>query len=288
MGEQLSGQAWQAWRSTVGEWLYEKVRTGGERARGELADAAPRLLAELSNEEILVDLKSFVGAERRSLARVIVYLVEIEERRVHLELGCSSMFDFCTCRLGFSEGEAFRRLTAARLVRRLPVLLDALASGRIHLSNLLLLRDLLTEANVDELIAAASGKTKREVEELVARMAPKPDFSQHKCEGTRASSSTSSPSAIGETSHVASEHLQADDVRAALLALGFRGPEADRALVVIDRTECDELPSHGVYWTSGRIFFPLDSDDLEQPANKPGLLHGAMKKLATFLKGGRR
>ncbi|AKU95583.1 hypothetical protein AKJ09_02247 [Labilithrix luteola] len=129
----------------------------------------------MSNEEILVELKSFVGAESRSLARLIVYLVEIEERRLHLELACSSMFDFCTRRLGFSEGEAFRRLTAARLVRRLPVLLDAIASGRIHLSSLVLLRDLLTETNVDEILAAASGKTKREVEELLARMAPKPD-----------------------------------------------------------------------------------------------------------------
>ncbi|WP_146651478.1 HNH endonuclease [Labilithrix luteola] len=135
----------------------------------------PRLLATLSNEAILVDLRSFVGVERQSLARMIVYLVEIEERRLHLELACSSMFDFCTRRLGFSEGEAFRRLTAARLVRRLPVLLDAIASGQIHLSSLVLLRDALTEENVDEIVAAASGKTKREVEELVARMAPKPD-----------------------------------------------------------------------------------------------------------------
>ncbi|AKV04306.1 hypothetical protein AKJ09_10969 [Labilithrix luteola] len=139
------------------------------------ADTATRALAEMSNEEILVVLKSFIGTERQSVARVIVYLVEVEERRIHLGLGCSSMFDFCTRKLGFSEGEAFRRLTAARLVRRLPVLLGAIASGRIHLSSLVLLRDLLTEANVDEVIGATSGKTKREVEELVARMAPKPD-----------------------------------------------------------------------------------------------------------------
>ncbi len=66
-------------------------------------------------------------------------------------------------------------MTAARLARRFPALLDAVASGRIHLSSLVLLRDHLTEANVDEVVAAASGRTKREVEELVARMAPKPD-----------------------------------------------------------------------------------------------------------------
>ncbi|AKV04294.1 hypothetical protein AKJ09_10957 [Labilithrix luteola] len=77
------------------EWLCEKIGSGGEPARGFVhADAAPRLLAEVSNEDILLDVKSFVGTERRSLARVIVYLVEIEERRIHLELACSRCSTF--------------------------------------------------------------------------------------------------------------------------------------------------------------------------------------------------
>ncbi|AKU95728.1 hypothetical protein AKJ09_02392 [Labilithrix luteola] len=201
----------------MGEWLCGNDRGGeeptGDGARGCVrANTKPRLLATLSNEEILVDLRSFVGAERQSLARVIVYLVEVEERRIHLEVGCSSMFDFCTRRLGFSEREAFRRLTAARLVRRLPVLLDVIASGRIHLSSLVLLRDLLTEANVEEIVAAASGKTKREVEELVARMAPKPDVraSIRKLPDRRPSSSTaSSQEAFTTASQSPTPQLQA-------------------------------------------------------------------------------
>ncbi len=92
--------------------MFEVERGGGgltsDAAGVSIAlDEGPRLLAEVSNEQILVELKSFVGAERQSLARVIVYLVEIEERRIHLELACSSMFDFCTRRLGFSEEKLF-------------------------------------------------------------------------------------------------------------------------------------------------------------------------------------
>ncbi|WP_240488644.1 hypothetical protein [Labilithrix luteola] len=57
-----------------------------------------------------------------------------------------------------------------------------------------------------------------------------------------------SPSAIGslavEASHVAPEPPRSDDarkhVRAALLTLGFRGVEADRAILVINRKECDD------------------------------------------------
>lgn len=147
----------------------------GEQASNLHAHEYGRALSDVSNNELLAALKSFAGVERQALAKIIAYLAEVEERRLHLELACSSMFDFCTRRLGLSEGEAFRRLTAARLVRRLPTLLDAIASGRIHLSSVVLLRDVLTEANVDEVVASVTGKTKREVEELVAQMAPKAD-----------------------------------------------------------------------------------------------------------------
>src|SRR6185295_17496470 len=132
-------------------------------------------LQHLSNDALLASLKSLVTGERRLLARVIAHLAEIEERRLHLDLASSSMFDFCTRRLGFSEGEAFRRIVAARLVRRFPRLLAAIEEGRLHLSTLVLLRDELTEANVDELVDATSGKSKREVQELIARRCPRPD-----------------------------------------------------------------------------------------------------------------
>jgi hypothetical protein len=99
----------------------------------------------------------------------------VEERRLYLEMAYPSMFEYCLRRLGLSEGAAFRRLTAARLVQRFPALLDAVAYGRIHLCNLVRLRDFFTEGNVEELLSAASGKSKREVDELLARLAPKPD-----------------------------------------------------------------------------------------------------------------
>jgi hypothetical protein len=85
------------------------------------------------------------------------------------------MFDFCVRGLGFSEGEAFRRLTAARLVHRFPSIVGALEAGRVHLSSVVLLRDHFTEGNVEGLLASAAGRSKREVQELVARLAPRPD-----------------------------------------------------------------------------------------------------------------
>jgi hypothetical protein len=131
--------------------------------------------SEMTNEQVIASLKCLVGDGNRIVAKIVAYLGEVEERRIHLELACSSLFDFCTRRLGFSEGEAFRRIAAARLVRRFPAVLDAIASGRVHLSNVVLLRDHFSESNIDDLLEQAAGKSKREVEQLVARLAPKPD-----------------------------------------------------------------------------------------------------------------
>jgi 5-methylcytosine-specific restriction endonuclease McrA len=131
--------------------------------------------SEMSNEEVLASLKTLVAEGNRIVAKVIAYLVEVEARRIHLELACSSMFEFCLKKLGFSESEAFRRIAAARVVRRFPTVLDAIASGRVHLSSVVALRDHFTAENVEDLLDQAAGKSKRDVEHLIARLAPKAD-----------------------------------------------------------------------------------------------------------------
>jgi 5-methylcytosine-specific restriction endonuclease McrA len=132
-------------------------------------------LKGLSDDELLRSISLTVGNERRCLAQMVAHLAEVEERRLHLKIGCSSLFDYCRRRLGFSEGEAFRRLTASRLVRRFPMILRLLAEGDIHLCGLCELRDVLTQDNHSVLLAEASRKTKYQVKELVARHHPRPD-----------------------------------------------------------------------------------------------------------------
>jgi hypothetical protein len=65
--------------------------------------------------------------------------------------------------LRFSEDEAFRRVSAARLVRRFPELLEAVAAGELHLTGLLMLGPLLTPDNLGEVLARAKHRTKKEI-----------------------------------------------------------------------------------------------------------------------------
>jgi hypothetical protein len=128
-----------------------------------------------TDDAILSDVRGLIGAQRELTARLIVYLAEIERRRLHLLAGFSSMFDFCVKELRLSEGEAFRRLVAARLNRKYPVIHGLVASGEVHLSALALLRPHLNEENHVELLEATRGKSKRDVELLLATRFPRPD-----------------------------------------------------------------------------------------------------------------
>jgi 5-methylcytosine-specific restriction endonuclease McrA len=131
-------------------------------------------LSRRSDQELLSDLAKLVGSHRDITAKLVVYLAEIEDRRLHLQAGFSSMFEFCVKKLGLGEGEAFRRIVAARLGKRFPTVYALLASGAVHLSSLELLSKWLTEENHAELLEAASGKSKREVEALLASRFPRP------------------------------------------------------------------------------------------------------------------
>jgi hypothetical protein len=77
--------------------------------------------------------------------------------------------------LHLSEHAAYGRIEAARAIRRFPIILERLERGELTLTAVSLLRPHLTEANCGELLEAATHKSKREVERLVAEIAPRPD-----------------------------------------------------------------------------------------------------------------
>ena len=132
-------------------------------------------IPRLSNEALLEGLGDGLGSSRRLMALVLAHLGEVEERRLHLLAGYSSMFAYCTARLGMSEDEACRRLDVARLARRFPILFEQLASGRVSLSVAALLKHRLADANHAALLAAVSGKTIRQAHEVLAAWFPQPD-----------------------------------------------------------------------------------------------------------------
>jgi hypothetical protein len=65
---------------------------------------------------------------------LIAHLAEVSRRRLHLELGYRSLFDYCTKSLGLSEGCTWLRIQVSRVCNRHPQILDALAGQQISLT----------------------------------------------------------------------------------------------------------------------------------------------------------
>ena len=135
---------------------------------------ATPLPAGLSDADLLTATRGLVGRSNQLLAALLVHLGEIEARGLHRSRACSSLYTYCIYVLRLSEDEAFRRVSAARLVRRFPALLEAIAAGELHLTGLLMLGPHLTEENLVEVLARAKHRTKKELVRLVRQLDPLP------------------------------------------------------------------------------------------------------------------
>jgi hypothetical protein len=129
----------------------------------------------LSDDLLLARVEELVRRSRRAEAELIWHLAEVDRRRLYRREACPSMHVYATARLHLSDAEAYLRITVARVSRRFPVVLRMLADGRLHLSAIAKLAPHLGQDNCDTLLAQAVRCSKREVEMLVARIAPRPD-----------------------------------------------------------------------------------------------------------------
>ena len=134
-----------------------------------------RSLESLPDEELLRRLADLLGRSRRIEADLVAHIGEVDRRRLFSREACPSMFAYCTEVLHLSEHEAYLRIAVARAAREHPMLLVLLAEGRLHLAGIAKLAPHLTRENRDALLERAVHKSKREIEALVAELAPRPD-----------------------------------------------------------------------------------------------------------------
>jgi hypothetical protein len=132
-------------------------------------------LAGLPNAQLLVRVRELVQRGNAVEAELLAHLAEVDARRLYLEEGCSSMFAWCQRVLHFAESVAYKRIQAARAVRRFPGLAQAVRGGELHLTAVSLLAPKLTEDNCEELIQAARHRSADEIRQLLADREPLPE-----------------------------------------------------------------------------------------------------------------
>jgi hypothetical protein len=93
-------------------------------------------LRHLADSTLRHALKQLVVSDLGTTALIVAHIAEFIARKLYLEDGYASMYDYCLGELKMSEDVACRRIRAARAARRFPQIFDALADGRIHLTGI--------------------------------------------------------------------------------------------------------------------------------------------------------
>src|SRR2546427_7491950 len=131
----------------------------------------------LSDQDLLARLEVLASREREASVELVANLAALDSRpALYAARGYGSLFTYCTQALRLSEDAACNRIEAARACRRFPLILELLAMGSLSLTSVRLLGRHLTAENHEAVLAKARNRTRREIEALVAELAPRPDL----------------------------------------------------------------------------------------------------------------
>ncbi len=128
------------------------------------------LYLDISNQELQERILVLRDRERAITVKFLNHLGEYDKRRLYLDLGYSSLFDYCVRKLGYSESSAFRRVECARALREFPQLGPMILNGEVNLCALATAARKLSEGRIG--LADINGKSRREVDGLVAGLNP--------------------------------------------------------------------------------------------------------------------
>src|SRR5262245_6477655 len=110
-------------------------------------------ISQMSDARLLEATESVAAPERRGTDDPLALLIEVQRRGLHLSVGCSSLFAFCTQRLRLSEQAAYSRIAAARAAERCPEILEMLANGVLTLTSVCLLAPHLNDQNRESMLS---------------------------------------------------------------------------------------------------------------------------------------
>lgn len=137
----------------------------------------------MTNQELQQKLAKLVKEERKITQEILALIQLALERRVYLELGYPSCFEWLVKGFGYSNAAAYRRIEAARLLKTLPEAREKLESGELNLSVLAKAQSHFraeeregrapTTEEKREVVKQLEGKSQTEAEEVLLESFPR-------------------------------------------------------------------------------------------------------------------
>ena len=91
-------------------------------------------LKHIRNDQLLLKTKNLVQKERQINIQVLQHLQEIEKRKLYLDRGFPSLFEYAVKELGYSHSAAYRRIKTMRLCRDIPQATSKIKTGSLNLT----------------------------------------------------------------------------------------------------------------------------------------------------------
>lgn len=133
----------------------------------EIAEAE-RFIPSLSAYAVDLLLRQSEHQAARARLRAADYLLDMAERRLHCQLGYSSVMHYGTHALGLSPRDVWDRLRVARALRQLPAVAAALRGGQLSWSKVREIIRVATPETAQEWLERAGRLSCRELEAAVA------------------------------------------------------------------------------------------------------------------------
>jgi 5-methylcytosine-specific restriction endonuclease McrA len=157
----------------VGSSSSFHTNTGGPAVHVHNEDQIiPALLRKFDDKEFIHQFEMIAGIEHGATIKMLHFINDLERRKTFLELGYSSVFDFCTRRIKYSSSQAGRRIQAARCCRRYPEFFGYLRNREVCIMTLAMIEGIITDDNHDEIVKRVRGASRRDVERLISEYRP--------------------------------------------------------------------------------------------------------------------
>jgi len=125
-------------------------------------------LLKLNDVEFHLEFEKAAELDQATTNSILHFINDCERRKSYLDLGYSSIYDYCVRKLGYSSSTAGRYIQAARCIRANPEVLRMLEAREVSVTSICQFASILDDENKESVLDRVKGASWRDVE-LVAR-----------------------------------------------------------------------------------------------------------------------
>jgi hypothetical protein len=159
----------------------QKVMVCSSGTKGDAMTSAN--IKTMSDSQLIERVEYLVRRERELVECLIWHLQEIQDRKLYIQMGFTSLFDCLVRHFKYSEAVAYSRISALKIISAVPEAAEALNSGEVNLTTLSLTQSFIRKQEKEtgvkvpaeqkvEYLQAIKNKSTQEVKQILATLSP--------------------------------------------------------------------------------------------------------------------